>query len=358
MRSRQVEPIRPRTSRPRGLAGRLALALVLFWLTTSLPVAATALPSRGLILQEGMTLADPVPYGDEVDTGSVSLRVLDVVVGEEAATMVADADYTNSPARDGTTYVLVELAIRNTGDDPLPISSNDFGLTGSSGQVRRFIGAQPPEPAISGVVEPGESREGWIVLAAAVDEGGLLLLFDSLALAGNWADRVLGLEPGAAVSLPRPRGEANTAGLGSDAPAGLNEPIVTDDWEIELLDVVTGEAVFNLVDYRTGALGVEDAVDDQPWLALRLRITNRQAGGTPAYLPSTAFVLVDEEGDPIPDVPTLTSPYPDASGAYDPGASREGWVAFELPLEYATATVRFLPYRADDDPRFFTYAAS
>jgi len=65
-----------------------------------------------------------------------------------------------------------------------------------------------------------------------------------------------------------------------------------------------------------------------------------------------------QEGDPIPDVPTLTPPYPDASGAYDPGASREGWVAFELPLEYATATVRFLPYRADDDPRFFTYAAS
>ncbi|HKG24118.1 MAG TPA: SH3 domain-containing protein, partial [Thermomicrobiales bacterium] len=74
-----------------------------------------------------------------------------------------------------------------------------------------------------------------------------------------------------------------------------------------------------------------------------------------AYFPPTAFTLADPDGNPVPDVLTLTPPDPDAAGTYYPGATREGWVVFEQPTNYPGALVRFLPYQTDTDPRYFTW---
>ena len=298
--------------------------------------------------------AESVPLGQEAPAGPLRLRVLQVVVGPEAADLVAAASPTNEPTREGITYVLVNLRIRNAGTRPVHLDGNDFALTGASGVVRRFVGAQPPDPGLDGTLDPGATREGWVVLAAPVDERGLLLLFDSLTIPGNWADRVLALEEGAAIPDLSVPAAPNDTGTDPGAPAGLDTPIVTDDWEIELLEVVRGGAVYDLVDYRTGALGAEDAANETPWLALRLRVTNVRPGAEAAFLPPNAFTLADETGASLLDVTTLTPPRPDASGAYYPGASREGWVAFEIPGE-AAYTVRFLPYATDPDPRYLTY---
>ena len=129
---------------------------------------------------------------------------------------------------------------------------------------------------------------------------------------------------------------------------------------MELLEVVSGAPAFDLVDYRSGALGIGDAVgeDGSVWVALQFRIQNVQAGGDLAYFPANAFVLADEAGDPLLDVATLTPPRPDAAGGYYPGAVREGWVMFDVPVDYATATVRFLPFAhtaASLDPRYFSF---
>jgi hypothetical protein len=94
------------------------------------------------------------------------------------------------------------------------------------------------------------------------------------------------------------------------------------------------------------------------WVALRLRIQNVRAGGDMAYFPANAFSLADEAGNPILDVVTLTPPYPDAAGGYYPGAMREGWVMFDVPVDYAASLVRFLPYAHTAetlDPRYFTF---
>ena len=305
--------------------------------------------------------ARPTPLGEEATAGPLRLRVLEVVVGPEAADLVAAASPTNEPTREGIGYVLVNLRVRNVGETSIPLDGGDFALTGASGLVRRFAGTEPPAPALDGTLEPGASRDGWIVLTAPDDETDLRLRFDSLTLPGRWADRVLALEEDAALPAAPAPVAPNEAGVDAADPAGLATPVVTAEWGVELVEVVGGAAVFDLVDYRTGALGPDTAADATPWLALLVRVTNVGASGgegEPAALPPNAFVLVDENGAPIPDVLTLTPPRPDAAGAYEPGASREGWVAFELPAD-AVYTVRFLPYpttAADADPRYLTYA--
>jgi hypothetical protein len=155
--------------------------------------------------------------------------------------------------------------------------------------------------------------------------------------------------------------EVNGAGTDVAAALGIGAPAVTEQWSVELLDVVTGAPAFELVDYRSGALGVGDAAgeDGSVWVALRFRVQNVQAGGELAHFPANAFVLADEAGNPLFDVMTLTPPFPDAAGGYYPGAVHEGWVMFDVPVEYAASLVRFLPYAntADTlDPRYFTFA--
>lgn len=310
---------------------------------------------------QGSSEEELAPLGEAVEAGPWRMTVLEVVTGQEATDRVSGANSLNDPPRDGFTYVLIRVRAENTGDRPLRLDTGDFAITGASGLVRRFVGAQPPDPAIDTVVKPGAAHEGWVVLGAPIDEAGLVLLYDSLTLTGAWADRRFALDPDAALPAgAKPLEAPNDAGTDPAAPAGLNEPVVTGDWQVELLEIVQGDPVYDLYngDFRVQALERGDASDAAPWLALRVQITNVQAGSLPAFLPPTAFMLVDSEGDPVPNTLTLTAANPDASGSYAPGASRDGWVVFEVPTSYVESgatLVRFLPYQSEPDPRYFTY---
>ena len=324
----------------------------------------TALAQEGTptpVSSVGLSRAEPVPLGESVTAGPVELQIHDVLIGPEAVAAVLAASPTNVEPRDGMTYVAVNLAARNTDANPIWLDNDDFALTGDSGLVWRFLGAKAPDPALDRSFAPGESTTGWVAFGVPAEEGSLLLLFDSLELGGTWADRVLAIQDGAQIpDLPQRPAEPNSAGTDFGSAIGIGEAAVTDHWSVELLDIVTGEAAFNLVDYRTGALGVGDAtgVDGSVWTALRFQIQNVESGGELAYFPANAFVLVDDAGNPLLDVATLTPPRPDAAGGYYPGAQRDGWVMFDVPVDYATATVRFLPFAhtaTSLDPRFFRY---
>lgn len=309
----------------------------------------------------GWSRADPAPLGQAVVAGPVELQVQEVLVGPEAVAAVLAASPTNVEPREGTTFVAVNVSARNGGEKPLWISNDDFALTGSAGLVSRFLGAQPPEPALDQTLAHGESAEGWVAFSVPDGESSLLLLFDSLALGGTWADRVLALQEGARIpDLAERAAAVNGDGTSVGSALGFGGVAVTEQWGVELLDAVSGAPAFDLVDYRTGALGVGDATGDDGsvWAALRFRIQNARAGGDLAWFPSNAFALVDEAGDPLLDVVTLTPPRPDAAGGYYPGASREGWVMFDVPPGYTMATVRFLPFAHTStplEPRFFVF---
>jgi hypothetical protein len=317
----------------------------------------TATPASSI----GLSRADPAPLGAVVQAGPVELQVLGVLSGPEAIDAVLSASPTNVEPRDGMTYVAVNLSVRNSGSQPLWLDNDDFALTGDSGLVWRFLGARPPDPALDATLNPGETTEGWVAFGMPLEESSLLLIFDSLEIDGSWADRVLAIQDGAQIPDRSQRAvEPNDAGTDVSAALGMGEAAVTDQWSVTLLDVVTDAAAFDLVDYRTGALGVGDATgaDGSVWIALRFRIQNAAAGGELAYFPTNAFVLVDDSGNQLLDIATLTPPRPDTAGGYYPGAERDGWVMFDVPLDYATAMVRFLPFAHTAkslDPRYFSY---
>ena len=316
----------------------------------------------------GDSRAEPVPFGTEAAAGPWRLTVLEVLTDADATAQVTAASPANEPPRDGFTYVLIRLRAVNGSDRPHPLDANDFALTGSSGLVRRFVGAVPPAPVIDGPVAPGETREGWLVLGAPTDETNLLLLFDSIALPGAWADRLLALQNGATIADSPVAATPDTAGVDPGAPVGLGESFTTADWRIDVLETARGQAVYNLYpasDYRTTALGaayVDDPTDRDGdgaigWVAVRVRVTSLRPGPNPAFLPSTAFMQVDAAGNAVPHTILLTPPAPEISGAYYPGATREGWIVLELREVGSPPLIRFLPFRDNPDPRYLSFAA-
>ncbi len=328
---------------------------------TLLPAAGAQPATPAAAPAVGLTRAAPAPLGDAVDAGPVTLQVQQVLIGPDAVGAVLAASPQNLEPRDGATYVAVEILARNTGTQPISLNNDDFALTGDAGFVRRFLGAQPPAPALDVTLAPGESAAGWVAFAAGVEEGSLLLIFDSLQIGGAWADRVLALQEGAGIDdLPRPVAAANDAGRDVGAALAGGEAAITDQWSVTLLEVVSGAPAFDIVDYRSGALGPGDASgeDGSIWVALHFEIQNVGAGGAAAFFPANAFVLADEAGNPLLDIATLTPPYPDAAGGYYPGATRDGWVMFDVPVDYGAALVRFLPYAhttQTPDARYFSF---
>jgi hypothetical protein len=328
------------------ISGRFVLA------QEATPTAASAV---------GLSRANPTPLGKTVQAGPLVLRVEEVLTGQDAVAAILAASPHNAEPRDGATYVAVNLSARNTGDQPLWLDNDDFAVTGASGLIHRFLGVQPPEPALDVTLAPGDAAAGWLAFGVPVDESSLLLLFDSPELGGTWADRLLALQDGARIpDLPQRAATVNTAGADPTTPLAINETAVTDQWSVTLLEVVSGAPAFDLVDYRSGALGPGDAAgeDGSIWVALHFQIQNAQSGGTEAYFPANAFTLADDAGNPVLDIATLTPPWPDATGGYYPGASRDGWVMFDVPLDYTTSTVRFLPYATSTpspDPRYFSF---
>ncbi len=142
----------------------------------------------------GLSRSRPVPLGHTVTAGPLELRAFDVRSGRGAVETVLAASPANDPPRDGLTYVIVHLAARNVGDAPVTIAGADFGLTGDSGVIQRFLDVIPPDPALAATLPPGAAADGWVVFAMPTDERGLLLIFDSVSIPGDWADRILALQ--------------------------------------------------------------------------------------------------------------------------------------------------------------------
>lgn len=342
----------------RWLAGMAALLTII---ATGIPVLGApgsitaALPATVSI---GQSRAEPAPADQPVTAGPWTLTIAEVLTGGDAAGAVANASGFNPAPAAGMQYIAVRLTATNNDDGTQTIAGEDFAVTGDSLLVHRFADVTPPDPALSGVVEPGESLDGWIVLPAVADEGNLLLIYDSVTLTGSWADVVIALAADAAIAGQGERAvEPNGAGEQIDAPAALGEAVTTDDWSITVSQVIEGQAVYSLFpaeDYRTTALGDTDQAGLPYWIGLEVTVTNNQTGDAPAFLPATALLPIDTRGNVIHDALLLTPPEPDLIGGYFPGGSRTGWVLIAMPVGAALDMVRFQPYATDSDPRFFT----
>ena len=299
--------------------------------------------------------------GATATAGPWAFTVTKVVAGDEAATMIANANSGNPTVPDGLVYMLASVRAKNTGSVTSAINLADFAATGSDGTLRRPISMAVPEPALQGTVKAGAELEGWLPLAVN-DATGATLWYDSVVLAGNWSNIVLALVDGATLpDFATAVYATPDANAGSDPanPAGLNQTVQAGDWAVTVLRTASGQEIYDMSDYRLQALSQSaesSATEIATWYGVYARITNLSAH--PAVFSPNAMELADTSGEPWDNIMALTAPDPDLSREVMPGATREGWAAFQLQPYVTNFTVRIMPSAVADKPRYVSLDGS
>ncbi len=265
------------------------------------------------------------PIGTSATLGPWSITVVEVVSGEEAASFLIQANTENPPAPDGQSYVCARISVQNTGDRARSIQLVDFAATGSDGILRRTQAVIVPEPMLQAIVEPGATTEGWV--AITVDDPAVATLwFDAPMLGGSWSDGLFALADGAeAPSFETLVASDTDTGSDPSAPAAIGETIRVGGWEITIDEVIFGEAIFELADFRYRALG---PTNDWVQAGIGLYATVRNLNPFPAFFSDIAFEIADFNGEPWDHTLTMTAPEPEVSQEYLPGATGQGWATF------------------------------
>ncbi len=292
------------------------------------------------------------PLGEPADAGPWRITVGEVVAGAEANALLAQTNAENPAAPDGLAYIAARVTVENTSDRPLSISQADFAVSGGDGARRRPPGAVLPDPPLHAVVAPGESSEGWVV-SAVDDPAAALLWYDSATIASAWGDAVFALAEVATLpAVDAPDAADTDVGADPARPAAIGDALRTGGWDITVQDVIYGQDVFDLADFRLKALGSGYGGIGG---FIGINVAVRNVSPFPAYFATSALEIADAKGEPWDDTATLTPPNPDVSREYLPGASGDGWAAFE-PQGFATADlIRILPSHVGGSPRYVAF---
>ena len=305
-------------------------------------------------LQDAPADTTLAPLGQTAEAGFWRLTIQQVQVAEAATAILMAANAGNPDAPEGLVYVLTYVAAQNTSGSAQVINLADFAAAGTDGILRRPPAVIVPDPALQARVEAGNVGEGWLPLLVN-DPSNVILRFASAFLGGSWSEAMLAVTDGATVpTFDRPAADP-WRGLSPDAPAGLNERVRAGDWDVTVLEHIAGEAVFAIAEFALQALAGGDPAGPEVsmWHAVRVRVTN--ISDRPAFFSYTALRLAAADGEPWDHMLALTPPRPDAAQELLPGATWEGWAAFQLQPWATLDLLRLQPSRIADEPRFISF---
>lgn len=290
--------------------------------------------------------------GETATLGPWEISIVEVVSGEEAASLLIETNAENPPAPEGQSYACARVSARNAGEGARSIQMVDFAATGSDGILRRTQAVVMPDPMLQAVVEPGATTEGWV--AITVDDPAVATLwFDAPMLGGSWSDGVFALADGATLPTFEPADASDTdVGAEPSAPAGIGETVTVGGWEVTIDEVIFGQAIFDIADFRYKALGTGDG-----WVqrGIGLYATVRNLNPFPAFFSDIAFEIADFSGEAWDHTLTMTAPEPEVSQEYLPGATGQGWATFG-PEDYAEAQlIKVQPFKIGGAVRYILF---
>ncbi|MGN6484990.1 MAG: hypothetical protein ACTHMX_11365 [Thermomicrobiales bacterium] len=299
------------------------------------------------------------PLGQAATAGPWSLSVIEVATGSDAAARIASANAGNSTAPDGVGYLLAHVQATNTGATPLVLNMADFTATGSDGVLRPAASLAGPTPELQGTVAAGATIDGWLPLLVD-DPTAATLWFESILLGGDWSSAILGITDQAAIPTFDPAAAPDTnAGSDPASPAAVGTAVRAGDWAVTVIRTGNGQEVYDNSDYGLRALAQsaqDQSVEISTWLGVYLRVTNLSA--RPANFSPNALMLCDTDGEVWDNVMALNAPAPDVARRLVPGATREGWAAFQLKPYSPGTLARVAPSVVADAPRYVSLSGS
>ncbi|MCA9981237.1 MAG: hypothetical protein KDD89_10390, partial [Anaerolineales bacterium] len=183
--------------------------------------------------------SQPTPRGNTAVDGNVRYTIVDTLRGSDALASARES-WPNTPEPPtGYTYVLVKTNIEN--GNTYELETPPLGLTGSQGALYRptSLFARPRLPS---EVPAQSNAEGWRVFLVPAIEDNLVLVipapFDNDLRFSHFLALTEAGGP-AATALPVPLA-VNDVGTELATSAPLNTAVVTNHWQVRVLDSVRG----------------------------------------------------------------------------------------------------------------------
>lgn len=317
-------------------------------------IAPTATPEPA---EPGTSRSAPLPLGTELRFKDWAVSVTGVSRGDEATQAIAGANQFNDPAPEGWQYLLASLKLTNISTEQEAKSvlfGVDLRVTGDRNVLYSRASVVVPQD-LEGELFPEGSAEGQIAFLVPADEGNLMFFVAESLSFDLDARRFVAIDEGASITADPALAEIAPAEDGSRraAPAPLGATVVSEAWEVTVLEVLRGADAAQRI---TEANQFNDpAPEGQEYIVARIRA--RYLGGddpdTAANIDQNAL-KVTGAANVIYDRPSVVAPEPTLDAYLFPGGQVEGWVVVQAPAGEAGLTLVYEPIFefGDDNVRF------
>lgn len=317
-------------------------------------VAPTVTPEPA---EPGTSRSAPLPLGTELRFENWAMSITGVSRGDEAAQAITGANQFNDLAPEGWQYLLASLKLTNISTEQEAKSvlfGVDLRVTGERNVLYSRASVVVPQP-LEGELFPDGSAEGQIAFLVPAGEGNLMFFVAESFSFDLEARRFVAIDEGASIVADPTLAEIAPREDGSRraAPAPLGTTVVSEAWEVTVLEVFRGADAAQRV---TEANQFNDpAPEGQEYIVARIRA--RYLGGddadSAANIDQNAF-KVTGAANVIYDRPSIVAPEPTLDAYLFPGGQVEGWVVVQAPTGEAGLTLVYEPIFefGDDNVRF------
>lgn len=280
----------------------------------------------------GYSRANPYPGTEVVSAPNWDVQVLEIKRGVDAWNDIQAANSFNDPAPDGMEYLLVKIHVKCTynDSDEHSISGYDFDITGDKAilYTASMVSVVDPTPELDANLFAGGETEGWSAYLVSQGESNLVLIIDEMWSFSENSKRYIALDAGASIEVPSDLHTISPSELGKDrkSPVLFGEKLVTEDWETSVLEVVRGDAAWNLV-LEANQFN-DPPAEGYEYIAVKFYVrhigTEDKSNSIDGY-----FYGLTGSANILHDLPSVVEPDPALDISLFPGGEYEGWVVFQ-----------------------------
>lgn len=280
---------------------------------------------------------NPLASDQAIALANWQIKIRSVLRGDQAAQLVRETNQFNDLAQTGYQYLIVEFSIKpNTSlqnaQHPL------IRLTGDYLKLYSQTSVVLPMPYYSDMLFTSETL-AQVAFHIPADETNLVLV---LSDDYNEQPVFVAIDPQASIQpdpnvylVPR-----NTLGIQSSEPALLGETIVTNDWELTVLEYVRGDRAWQML--QQANMYNEPAAPNAEYILFKLRVRSLDHHDldTPNITTILSFAVLSQSQTELKQ-PSLVLPDPKLNESLYAGGQTEGWRAYMIPKDEQNLQIIF-----------------
>jgi len=294
----------------------------------------------------GLTRENPYPANQAASVPNWTVQVVAIKRGADARSALEDANSTTMTPPSNFEYLLLKIKVKcnYTDKDQHSISASDFKLTGDRLIAYNPLDVTEPDPGLDNVLQAGEEAQGWAAFVVGKNEHNLILAVDEIANDSPDRIRYIAVESGASIGMPTNLADIQATDMGTTAsqPAPRSVKVVTDEWEVSVLDVIKGKNAIDMVMANAYNLPPDDGMT---YIVVKVYVRYRGKVDRPVGVDNYYFTTTDSSGT-LYDFTTVFSPEPAMDVTLFPGADYAGYVVVQSSVTSSNLT---LVFQAVDD---------